>query len=126
MTTVPFLCSRLYGSFYDWNFTTIEQPTLNRRVNYVPQGIGLGGSSAMSQFLLYFGLTLDPYLGVDGMFYTRGSAEDYNRYAAITGDPGWSWKNLQSYIRKVCYALAISDYVILSTSTEREMDFTWS
>lgn len=35
------------------------------------------------------------------MFYTRGSFEDYDRYAKVTGDEGWSWRNLQKYIRKV-------------------------
>ncbi|KAG6844222.1 hypothetical protein H0H87_008700 [Tephrocybe sp. NHM501043] len=34
------------------------------------------------------------------MGYTRGSADDYNRYAQLTGDPGWSWKALQPYFRK--------------------------
>ncbi|KAG6917145.1 hypothetical protein DXG01_003658 [Tephrocybe rancida] len=37
----------------------------------------------------------------DGMYYTRGSSSDFDRYARETGDPGWSWKNLQQYIRKV-------------------------
>ncbi|KAG6895509.1 hypothetical protein C0992_000919 [Termitomyces sp. T32_za158] len=35
------------------------------------------------------------------MFYTRGSSSDFDRYAEVTGDSGWSWKNLQPYIRKV-------------------------
>jgi choline dehydrogenase-like flavoprotein len=34
---------------------------------------------------------------LDGMVYTRGSAEDFDRYAAVTGDPGWSWDNLLPY-----------------------------
>lgn len=40
-------------------------------------------------------------LGVDAMFYTRGSSDDYDRFAQVTGDPGWSWDGLQPYIRKV-------------------------
>lgn len=32
------------------------------------------------------------------MFYTRGSADDYNRFAEVTGDKGWSWDALQDYI----------------------------
>lgn len=35
------------------------------------------------------------------MFYTRGSSDDYDRFARVTGDPGWSWDNIQPYIRKV-------------------------
>jgi hypothetical protein len=38
---------------------------------------------------------------VDGMVYTRGSADDYNRFAAVTGDPGWSWDRLLPYFFKV-------------------------
>ncbi|KAG6917770.1 hypothetical protein DXG01_001175 [Tephrocybe rancida] len=34
------------------------------------------------------------------MYYTRGAASDFDRYANETGDPGWSWKNLQPYILK--------------------------
>ncbi|KIK62551.1 hypothetical protein GYMLUDRAFT_504628 [Collybiopsis luxurians FD-317 M1] len=35
------------------------------------------------------------------MIYTRGSADDYDRFAAVTGDDGWSWDSLQPYIAKV-------------------------
>lgn len=27
--------------------------------------------------------------------------DDYNRWADVTGDPGWSWKNLLPYFFKV-------------------------
>jgi choline dehydrogenase-like flavoprotein len=37
----------------------------------------------------------------DFMVYTRGSAEDYDRFAAVTGDPGWSWDRLLPYFFKV-------------------------
>jgi choline dehydrogenase-like flavoprotein len=32
--------------------------------------------------------------------YTRGAAEDYDEVARITGDQGWSWKELQPYFKK--------------------------
>jgi choline dehydrogenase-like flavoprotein len=35
------------------------------------------------------------------MVYTRGTKEDYDRYAKISGDPGWGWDKLQRYFRKV-------------------------
>jgi choline dehydrogenase-like flavoprotein len=35
------------------------------------------------------------------MAYLRGSSEDWDRYASITGDEGWSWDAIQPYIRKV-------------------------
>ena len=38
---------------------------------------------------------------LDGMVYVRGSSDDWDRYADVTGDVGWSWDNMQPYIRKV-------------------------
>lgn len=38
---------------------------------------------------------------IDFMAYTRGSFEDWDRYARISGDPGWSWNAMQKYFRKV-------------------------
>lgn len=35
------------------------------------------------------------------MVYTRGSDDDWNRYANVTGDHGWSWNALQKYFKKV-------------------------
>ncbi|KAG6829906.1 hypothetical protein H0H87_009808 [Tephrocybe sp. NHM501043] len=36
----------------------------------------------------------------NGMIYTRGSSSDFDKYAKATEEPGWSWKNLQGYIKK--------------------------
>ncbi|TFK24118.1 aryl-alcohol oxidase [Coprinopsis marcescibilis] len=73
----------LQGSQYDWNLTTVPQIGLKNRIERVPRGHLLGGSSS-----------------INGMFYTRGSAEDYDRWARVTGDPGWSWEELLPYIFK--------------------------
>ncbi len=35
------------------------------------------------------------------MAYTRGSAEDFDRYAKVTGDWGWSWNEILPYFLKV-------------------------
>ena len=35
---------------------------------------------------------------MDGMTYTRGSSGDYNRYARVIRDSGWSWDNLPSIV----------------------------
>ena len=35
------------------------------------------------------------------MVWTRGSVDDYNRYAKVSGDPGWSWDALKPYVKKV-------------------------
>ncbi|KAJ7580930.1 glucose-methanol-choline oxidoreductase [Mycena floridula] len=80
---VPFFASLLHNSPYDWNFTTTPQVDLNGRVIGYPRGFLLGGTSS-----------------INTMAYTRGSSEDYDRYAALTGDPGWSWNNMLQYFFK--------------------------
>ncbi|KAF9256014.1 aryl-alcohol oxidase precursor [Marasmius fiardii PR-910] len=67
----------------DWNYTTPPQPGLGERSLYYPRGRVLGGCTSMN-----------------GMSYARGSADDYDRYARFTGDPGWSWKSILPYFRK--------------------------
>ncbi|KIJ56360.1 GMC oxidoreductase [Sphaerobolus stellatus SS14] len=67
----------------DWNYTSIPQPGLNNRTQAVQQGHTLGGSTS-----------------INGMIYLRGSKDDYNRYALVTGDPGWSWYNMLPYFKK--------------------------
>ncbi|KAK0470383.1 aryl-alcohol oxidase precursor [Desarmillaria tabescens] len=83
LSQVPFFSSRLSGSSLDWNFTTTEQPGLNGRSIPFSRGFGLGGSSA-----------------INGMSYIRGSSQDYDRYARVSGDPGWAWDQMQRYLRK--------------------------
>ncbi|KAJ6474769.1 glucose dehydrogenase short protein [Mycena sanguinolenta] len=81
-SSVPFLVENLlFGpAAYEWNFTTTPQIGLNNRAVPYARAHVLGGCTAHN-----------------GMVYTRGSAEDFDRYAAVTGDPGWSWDNLLPY-----------------------------
>ncbi|KAJ7796720.1 pyranose dehydrogenase [Mycena olivaceomarginata] len=82
---VPFFVDNLLPgpNIYEWNFTTTPQIGLNNRAIPYPRARILGGCTAHNR-----------------MVYTRGSAEDFNRYAAVTGDPGWSWDNLLPYFFK--------------------------
>ncbi|KIJ28924.1 GMC oxidoreductase, partial [Sphaerobolus stellatus SS14] len=60
---VPALSSQLTDSPYDLNFTTVPQLSLNKRsLTYI----------------------------LDSMVFTQGSTDDYNRWARVTGDNGWS------------------------------------
>ncbi|KAJ7924329.1 aryl alcohol oxidase [Mycena leptocephala] len=68
---------------YDWNYTTTPQVGFNGRSIDYPRGHLLGGSTS-----------------VNYMAYTRGSSEEWDRYARLSGDPGWSWSNIQQYIIK--------------------------
>ncbi|KAF9264107.1 aryl-alcohol-oxidase from pleurotus Eryingii [Marasmius fiardii PR-910] len=81
---IPLLAPQLTPNTpFDWNLTSTPQPAINNRSVPVSRGFVLGGSSS-----------------VNFMGYTRGAVDDFDRYASITGDEGWSWDNLQPYIRK--------------------------
>ncbi|TEB27549.1 alcohol oxidase [Coprinellus micaceus] len=64
-------------------WTYMSEPTsgLNGRSVMVPRGHVLGGSSS-----------------INGMVYTRGSSDDYDKWAELSGDRRWSWKALWPYI----------------------------
>ncbi|KAJ7187798.1 aryl-alcohol oxidase precursor [Mycena filopes] len=81
---VPFFCTvATPNTPQDWNFTTAPQTALNGRSLAYNRGFVLGGSSS-----------------VNYMAYTRGSKEDFDRWAKVTGDDGWSWDNLLPYMKK--------------------------
>ncbi|KAF5316281.1 hypothetical protein D9619_006817 [Psilocybe cf. subviscida] len=82
--SIPFFAPRATPkTSVDWNYTTVPQPGLNGRVLTYPRGFVLGGSSS-----------------VNYLVYTRGSKEDYDRYARLSGDPGWGWDRLLPYFKK--------------------------
>ncbi|KAL0072247.1 hypothetical protein AAF712_000007 [Marasmius tenuissimus] len=82
LSMVPGFCIFTSGSEIDWNYIAQAGPALNRDIE-VPRGFILGGSSS-----------------INCMVYTRGTRDDWNRYANVTGDDGWSWESIQPYIRK--------------------------
>ncbi|TEB22821.1 alcohol oxidase [Coprinellus micaceus] len=68
---------------FHWNFTTTPQEGLGRRSIDYDRGFVFGGSTS-----------------VNGMVYTCGAAEDYDRWAKVTGDLGWTWALLWPYTIK--------------------------
>lgn len=42
------------------------------------------------------------YSAVDGMVFTRGSRDDWDRWAKIVEDDGLKWDNIMPYMLKVC------------------------
>ncbi|KAJ7751448.1 aryl-alcohol oxidase precursor [Mycena metata] len=68
---------------YDYNYTTTPQVGLGGRSVPYPRGHILGGTTS-----------------VNYMVYTRASFEEWDRYAALSGDSGWSWTNVQQYFKK--------------------------
>ncbi|KAH6912226.1 pyranose dehydrogenase [Coprinopsis sp. MPI-PUGE-AT-0042] len=71
------------NTLYNWNYETVPQATLNNRTLPYARGHVLGGSSS-----------------INGMVYTRGAKDDFDRWAKVTGDEGWSWNSLFPLIHK--------------------------
>jgi choline dehydrogenase len=58
----------------DWCYKTEPDPGLNGRSILYARGRVLGGCSS-----------------INAMIYMRGQARDYDAWAAVSGDPDWSW-----------------------------------
>ncbi|KAI0684746.1 aryl-alcohol oxidase-like protein [Cerioporus squamosus] len=69
---VPYFVSSIDSSF-DWNYTTTPQS---------------------------FSATVPCHTPADFMFYTRGSSDEFDRLARLSGDEGWSWAAMLPYIMK--------------------------
>ncbi|KAJ5367841.1 Dehydrogenase citC, partial [Penicillium brevicompactum] len=68
---------------YDWCMYTEPQDGNRGKSHHIPRGKLLGGSS-----------------GMNAMMYVRGSSQDYDDWAVLTGDEGWSAKNMQHYMKR--------------------------
>ncbi len=66
----------------DWLYRTREEPGLNGRSLGYPRGRVLGGCSS-----------------INGMIYMRGQREDYDGWAAATGDASWKWDAVLSLFK---------------------------
>ncbi|MES2535557.1 MAG: GMC family oxidoreductase N-terminal domain-containing protein [Pseudomonadota bacterium] len=67
----------------DWLYRTEADAGLNGRSLIYPRGKVLGGSSS-----------------INGMIYMRGQAQDYDRWAALTGDASWRWDAVLPLFKK--------------------------
>ncbi|KAE8143155.1 hypothetical protein BDV38DRAFT_277181 [Aspergillus pseudotamarii] len=83
LTKIPLACFGAHYSPLDWAYTTVPQKSLNGRQCYNSAGKALGGGSATN-----YGT------------WTRGSAADYDRWAKLVGDEGWSYDGLLPYFKK--------------------------
>ncbi|KEF59691.1 uncharacterized protein A1O9_04537 [Exophiala aquamarina CBS 119918] len=68
---------------YDWAYDTVPQVGNKNKVHQVPRGKLLGGSS-----------------GINYMMYVRGSDQDYDDWAELANDKGWSAAEMKQYMRK--------------------------
>ncbi|KAH6912228.1 GMC oxidoreductase-domain-containing protein [Coprinopsis sp. MPI-PUGE-AT-0042] len=64
---------RINATLYNWNYETVPQAALDNRTFPYGRGHVLGGSSS-----------------INGLIYTRGAKDDFDRWAKVTGDEGWS------------------------------------
>ncbi|KAL0568097.1 hypothetical protein V5O48_013897 [Marasmius crinis-equi] len=95
-----------------WNFTTVPQKGLDDRVLSLERGRVLGGSSSLRESCSTISVSslIDFVSDLDFMTWTRGSRDDFNRIADVTGDPGWSWNALLPYILKAENFTAPADH----------------
>ena len=64
------------------------------------------------------------FIRPDYMIYNRGSSEDWDRYASISEDQGWSWDAVQQYFHKACHLICIALQGLTVAGTERKVDTT--
>lgn len=75
------------GSERDWGFHSAPCAGLGGRTPPLPMGRVLGGGSS-----------------INGLIWARGHKHDYDQWAALTGDPGWSYASvIESYQRIECW-----------------------
>ncbi|KAF9003554.1 hypothetical protein BDQ17DRAFT_1279533 [Cyathus striatus] len=91
-TEVPFLGVTLPGSEMDWKFTTVPQKGLNGRSAPCTRGLVVGGCSVINL-----------------LTWNRGANDVWNRWATITGNEGWAWKNVEKYYKKTCKLVPPAD-----------------
>ncbi|EKM83317.1 hypothetical protein AGABI1DRAFT_69614 [Agaricus bisporus var. burnettii JB137-S8] len=82
-TRPPGIFHDLLKTRVDWNFTTVNQPGLNGRNQSYARGKMLGGCSSHN-----------------GMVYTTGSRDDWDRWAKVTDAEELSWDNILPLIRR--------------------------
>src|SRR4029077_8549148 len=79
---IPGLARNLFLSECDWAYFSEPEQALNGRKVYQPRGRVLGGSSAINM-----------------MVYMRGSAADYDEWAAL-GNHGWDYASVLPYFKR--------------------------
>ncbi|KAK7604627.1 hypothetical protein V9T40_005813 [Parthenolecanium corni] len=86
-SNIPALIPIIINTTYDWNFKTEKSKKACRSSKngqcLWPKGKMLGGSSS-----------------INGMFYIRGFAQDYDNWREL-GNPGWGYKDVLKYFKKL-------------------------
>ena len=81
---------------YSFNITSTPQRGLGERSFPIPAAAVVGGGTT-----------------INGMFFDRGSASDYDAWVQL-GNPGWGWDDLLPYFKKVSLQVCASDSFVIS------------
>jgi choline dehydrogenase len=84
-----------------WNYTTTPQIGFNGRSVPYSRALVLGGCSSHSKSSQIKCVWDNHLRFVDGMGYTRGSRDDWDRWAKDTGDDGLSWDEMYPLLLQV-------------------------
>jgi len=78
--------------------TSVPQLGLDNRTSPLYTGVVIGGGTV-----------------VNGMFFNRGSAGDYDAWENL-GNPGWGWEGLLPYFKKVRNLPRVTSHVLIVTA----------
>ena len=87
----------------NWGFATSSQEGLGGREIFYPRGKVLGGSGSIN------GMSFKSRLSqksartcrLEDRIAMRGQPEDYDAWAAMVGDEGWSWEQLRPHFERL-------------------------
>ncbi|KXN87041.1 Choline dehydrogenase, mitochondrial [Leucoagaricus sp. SymC.cos] len=92
-TRTPGLILEVVGTRVDWNYTVVPQSGINGRTTTYSRGKLLGGCSSHN-----------------GMGYTRGAKDDWDKWAENVGDESLSWENMLPLMFKSEHLVADSQH----------------
>ena len=84
LSATPIGALKANHSELDYEYWSVPQPQLNNRRLHLAGGKALSGATATN-----YG------------FWTRGPKNDYDRWAELTGEPGWSYDGLLPYFKSL-------------------------
>lgn len=81
---VPLMFPKLFHTEHDWDYYTVEQPSLASRRLYWPRGRMIGGSTSLN-----------------AMMYHHCSKSDFDEWASLHGCEGWGYDDIAPYFRRM-------------------------
>lgn len=104
---VGYLGRTLAHPTYDWTFFSVPQKHAANAPIIQPRGKGLGGSSAVRNFIAVVYDTLFNYFSQNNFFGMFRPAADEVDALEKLGNPGWNWASVLEYFKKVIIQLML-------------------